>query len=491
MRRRLRQSTQPHPVAAGRSRASTAAATVVSLSNVMRGLPVAALLIDGKRVVTANASAQRLFGQSQNRLGDRLTSDLFETEARDQIVRDDGSVRWVNTYVSSLRVSPSTLRVMLLMDVTDLKTSARELRASQARLKRMAVSRQALEGEMRHRIASELHAEIQQSLGAIHMEVGAQALASPRRDDMRPTLDRVSRIALTALHSTRRIVEDLEPLMLNDLGLAAALEMLVGGFSRRTGLHTSFRAIGFGGESDDMTPSTSVCLFGVAREALAQMARVANATRVDVLLSRDAGSVNLSARFDRIGRRDDTTPPANELWLLQLRECLALSGGTLTVDGSDGGTMTLTATIAASTATSRAQSSTPAKRQGHDPAYGQLVDFFYRMPVGVLQADLDGWVDLMNPRAAQILRHVVQEARIDNLFDCFSTCAPLLKSWVRECVQPTSTVCEQLIISLPPRPLGKTSAPSASVVLSVYKQRGDRLMAILDQPGTGALVTVG
>jgi predicted signal transduction protein with EAL and GGDEF domain len=110
-------------------------------------------------------------------------------------------------------------------------------------------------------------------------------------------------------------------------------------------------------------------------------------------------------------------------------------------------------------------------------AYEALVQFLYRAPIGLVQTDLEGAVEMLNPMASNLLMPLARDGGLDNLFATLECVAPQLKEMAGAFDQASGVVCEALRV-----PLGQDAgAPGAPQVLSISLMKLDsgRLMAAL------------
>jgi diguanylate cyclase (GGDEF)-like protein len=107
-------------------------------------------------------------------------------------------------------------------------------------------------------------------------------------------------------------------------------------------------------------------------------------------------------------------------------------------------------------------------------AYEALVQFLYRAPIGLVQAGLDGTVDMLNPMSSSLLMPLARDGSLDNLFTVLHDVAPQLHDLTAAFAAPSGVVCEGLRVQL-----GDAAAPGGPQVLSlsVLKLDGTRLMA--------------
>ncbi|ACB34684.1 histidine kinase [Leptothrix cholodnii SP-6] len=359
-------------------------------------------------------------------------------------------------------------------DDTELKRAQTELMRSQDVLRRLAAGLDSVQENERRRIASELHDDLQQTLAAIGLEVGAiRGQLAAQACDLTARLDTVRELAITAIAATRRIVNDLRPPILEELGLAAALDALVAQVARRTGMRCRFQT----DEDTDaeLAPAVVTSLYRTAQQALSNVTRHAGASAVTVQLQRDGGRGVLLRIADN-GRGmavDDRRRPFT-VGLLSMQERLRALGGELRLESRLGAGTTVEArapsTPAAATSPQSLVVGIP--REPDD----DLLRFLHRAPVGLVQAALDGQIEMLNPTATRLLMPFSTDGRLDNLFGVLKQAVPHLRHLSAQVEPPSGVVCESLRIELAPQ--GERGAVQA-LSLSMLKQAGGRLMAVL------------
>ncbi len=176
---------------------------------------------------------------------------------------------------------PPTLR-LTLTDVTQRKLSEMDRRIA-------ATVVEAREAE-RRRVARELHEDLGQQLSALKMDLASLPLVAqsqaPRISNMLLTLD-------DAVATVRRISAELRPMMLDDLGLNAAIDWLVRDAAARLGMVIKLRL----DESDPpLGERASIALYRLVQETLGHMAQYAHATNVGIELQQRAGEVVLTVQ---------------------------------------------------------------------------------------------------------------------------------------------------------------------------------------------------
>jgi diguanylate cyclase (GGDEF)-like protein len=122
--------------------------------------------------------------------------------------------------------------------------------------------------------------------------------------------------------------------------------------------------------------------------------------------------------------------------------------------------------------------STPIAPEPTDTAaHEALLQFLYRAPIGLVQADAQGQVEIMNPMAASLLMPLSGDAGLENLFDALAPLLPDLKDRARAVQAHAGMVCEGLRLSVAS---GEGGRPRAQVIeLSLLKLDPSRFMASL------------
>ena len=179
----------------------------------------------------------------------------------------------------------------------------------------------------RKRVAQELHDELGQSLTAVTLELARVRRLVPA--ELRDELLEAQEIVRTSLDDVRRIAKQLRPDVLDDLGVVAALTTLGTSFGERTGLRVERRLA----RVPPLDADTELVLYRVAQESLTNVARHAEASRVELRLERIGDLVCLLVRDD--GRGLNGAPAGNGI--AGMRERALLVGGELSIEGTPGG----------------------------------------------------------------------------------------------------------------------------------------------------------
>jgi len=300
--------------------------------------PVGYLTLDGRgRILEANLTATRLLAQPQDSLRRRPLSafmvqpdaDRWHLHVKDaarragpwrvelNFRRPDGSI--LEGQLDGLLVArsdePYSLRVTLT-DVTLHHHADADRRAA-----RLVVAEQEAE---RRRVARELHDDLGQRLSALKMDLAAKARKAA------PDADILAMVATVdeALATVRRMTADLRPLMLDDLGLAAAVEALARRSARQHGLKLRLHL-----SAVDPPPGdhAAVTLYRLLQASLPLLAAQPGLGSLRVDLRDEPGFRLLALQAQRRPAvADEPSAPAPGRWTA-LRETAHLMGCTLDV----------------------------------------------------------------------------------------------------------------------------------------------------------------
>ena len=304
-----------------------------------------------QRIVLYNRTAERMFGWPRAEvLGqtlDRLMPRRFHAEHGEHIRRfastgvtsrrmGDGTVIHglrasgeefpIDASISQLDTADGKLYTVILRDVTE-RIRAEEERSA------FAAAVNAVREEEKTRVARELHDELAQSLTALKMDtmwlrdqaVGVPAPAHSKLTEMLAMLDHT-------IAATRRIAADLRPLLLDDLGLVPAIEWLVHTFEQRTAVACRLSA----DESLELQEPYATAVFRIVQEALANVAKHAGATEVNITIERLPGRVSLTLRDNGCGFVVGAPRQPHSLGLMGLRERAVLLKGQVVIDSEPG-----------------------------------------------------------------------------------------------------------------------------------------------------------
>jgi signal transduction histidine kinase len=199
--------------------------------------------------------------------------------------------------------------------------------------------------EERKRIARELHDEMSQTLAAMLISLEAlREAGSPKL--LKAKIDNARKLALRAIDSTHRMIFDLRPAILDDLGLAAAIKWYAE--ERLNPLGINFRYEGDLFEKRFQTQIETV-LFRVAQEAITNIAKHSQAENVIINLELEDSYIGLEIEDDGVGfdlgSISSTKSGSRGLGLLGMKERVLLLDGKLEVQSKPGSGTRVSVTV--------------------------------------------------------------------------------------------------------------------------------------------------
>lgn len=249
----------------------------------------------------------------------------------------DADIKWINVRCSPHRTeNGSTLWEGVMWNITHSKLAELELRASRAQLAELSAHLQRIKEEERDRIARDIHDVLGGTLVGIKISASLLATRLEHDDALRPRLRAIEDMLDDAITTAGRVARELRPGILKEFGLAAAVESYAEDFSQRTGIACHVECA-----QDDVEAGedTALALFRTYQEALTNVSKHAQASRVDVRLTLDGADIVLRIADDGRGVQNADLVKPKSFGLRSIRERLHALGGTMKIaPGPDGGT---------------------------------------------------------------------------------------------------------------------------------------------------------
>ena len=343
------------------------------LRGIVDGASEGIITVDARQnILMANRAAARIYGYEQQALLgqslDILIPERYRHRHRADVsaygeaesgprsmgsrgpvmgLRASGEEFPVEAAISHVHVDGQRLFTVIVRDITErlraeeqIRAARAALEASHAELRRLVAARDSVQEQERKRIARELHDDLQQTLAAIKMDtlaIGQQLQRDPAR--VPPMLAKIDELATGAIASTRRIVNDLRPKLLEELGLRPALEALAADFAQRTGIACTVDATADADDDaeDTLAPAAASCLYRVAQEALNNVIKHADACSVRMTLTYGGSPrVRLRIQDDGRGMGPDDHRKSHSFGLVGMEERVHAVGGSLRIESQPG-----------------------------------------------------------------------------------------------------------------------------------------------------------
>jgi len=198
----------------------------------------------------------------------------------------------------------------------------------------------------RKRISRELHDEIGQTLTAVNVKLATlKKEATVNLADLKKKIASTQRLIEKSMNTVHRFARELRPPLLDDLGLIPALHAYMKAFTKRTNIPIDFKAFA---AIEQLDSDKRMVLYRVAQEALINVDKHAEASRVEATIERLRGVVHFEIHDD--GKSFDVqrvlhAHKIRRLGLLGMRERIEMVGGTFAIESAPGKGTTVRAQI--------------------------------------------------------------------------------------------------------------------------------------------------
>ncbi|MBW1768140.1 MAG: PAS domain S-box protein [Deltaproteobacteria bacterium] len=266
----------------------------------------------------------------------------FDVEYR--IITKENNIKWIRNKANPVVENKRIVQFDGFMeDITEKKNAENELRESREQLRNLSRYLQSSMENERTRIAREIHDDLGQYLTALKMDLSWFKKRLPK--DQAPLQEKeksMQKTVNTAIESIERIISNLRPGPLDDLGLTAAIEWLIGYFQNQTGIKGRYR---FDQEEYMLDGERSIAIYRILQESLTNIARHSNATEVDIELYEDDGSIVLKVTDNGTGILKSKALHPESFGLMGMRERAYLFQGDIKIEGIPDKGTTITASI--------------------------------------------------------------------------------------------------------------------------------------------------
>ena len=219
-------------------------------------------------------------------------------------------------------------------EIRERRLAEDRLQQSRQQFRNLSRHLQGAREEERKSIAREIHDDLGQRLTLHKLQLsllqqdvnGTGTPAAKRLQSMTEEVD-------ATIRSVRRLISQLRPGVLDDLGLTAAIEWQTDEFRRHTGIACSLRII-----PPDITldPECSTAIFRIFQETLTNVARHAHADRVTITLTADAKGTTLEITDNGCGISVAAIEQPSSFGLMGMRERASYFGGNIRFSGMPG-----------------------------------------------------------------------------------------------------------------------------------------------------------
>jgi len=238
-------------------------------------------------------------------------------------------VKWVNVRVSQRETPDGPVWDGIMLNVTKSKLAEAEIRHSRAQLSALAAHVEAVKEQERLHLAREVHDDLGGNLTAI--KIGLSWLMRhlpPGEIDLFKRTAYIDKVADQTIEATHRIASSLRPPVL-DFGIVSAIKWQLERFAQNSDIAYEFSAPD---EDIPLGPEADITVFRIVQEALTNVCKHAQATRVKVTLALHQGELRVTVADNGQGIQPGLSPNGRHgFGVLGMTERAAALGGELSV----------------------------------------------------------------------------------------------------------------------------------------------------------------
>lgn len=261
------------------------------------------------------------------------TGTVYSIDHR--ITLPDGSVHFVHEEGEvAVEGGEAVTMVGTVQDITELVKSKKALEHSHEQLRSLVENMHAVREEEQKRIARDIHDDLGQLMTAININISS--IEDMLAEDQKTLLAKAQEASVfvsTAISKVQQIAAGLRPMLLDDLGIIAAIQWQINGFQNRTGIHCSFDS---NQGKIELSNHAATEIFRISQEALTNVARHSEATEVDVRLTEEDGVVTLKVKDNGKGVTEEELNDSRSIGFIGIRERIFTLKGKVEITGKAG-----------------------------------------------------------------------------------------------------------------------------------------------------------
>jgi PAS domain S-box-containing protein len=233
-----------------------------------------------------------------------------------------------------------------LRDVTDKQRVQEQLKETLAETRRLAESLQMVREEERTSMAREIHDHLGQMLTVLRLEISMiKSKLTPKDEPIKEKIENAINTTNEVIGTVRKIASKLRPALLDDMGLAAALEWQCREFRKSTGVPCAFTEENFDDIASQVDKSVATAIFRLYQEALTNIMKYAEATQVQSSLIYKDGFITLKIGDNGKGFDMEEIKNKKTLGIVGMKERVLIMDGDFELKSKPGFGTTITVKV--------------------------------------------------------------------------------------------------------------------------------------------------
>lgn len=331
----------------------------LEIQDILDALPFYVLLVDSDHyIIEANSAVKSHLGVKREDIlgkycplvihginepydGCPLEESAEKNIAIERDLRDKKTGYWVRSAIYPTRAfTPEGKRVFLHMviDITAHVRAQEQLQDSHKQLRDLSAHLETVREEEKRKIARDLHDETSQVLASLHAYLEAAIATLPdNAARSRELLKKAQTMSIAILDEIHRLIYELRPALLDELGLIAAVNSLIENNLKTLGFKVSFKT---GGRIRRLPPDLEIALFRIIQEMFNNTIKHSRAKNVKLNIQFKRESIRVVVKDDGIGfdgaETTDFKRKSRGMGLIGIRERVKLMHGALFINSSPG-----------------------------------------------------------------------------------------------------------------------------------------------------------
>lgn len=278
---------------------------------------------------------------SSTKAGQLLSGELSYYHLEKRYIHKDGHIVWAfvsGTLVRDAQGMPLHY-VGMVEDISERKQAEAALQLAQEKLRELVAHQERIKENERTRIAREIHDELGGLLTGIKANLSV-AMNQDERAGSVPNQRLLDACSLldAAVDTVRRVIADLRPSVLDQLGVWTALEWYAEQTEARTGLSCRV-TIDASAAQSVIDPERSTALFRIVQETLTNVARHADASQVEIRVMHEDGSIRMEVEDNGKGIDAEQIPNRKSWGIAGMVERARYFGGDIRIADTSHGTL--------------------------------------------------------------------------------------------------------------------------------------------------------